>query len=89
MWTVLTLLGTVPLFYGFLSVMSVLFNWKEETWERFEPKCNKKVSVIVPLYKEDEEGVRRTFESLARQRCPRELVRWWSSWKRRTRKLLR
>jgi len=74
MWGVLTLLGTAPLFYGVLSVLSVIFNWKKDIWERFGPKCNKKVSIVVPLYNENEESVRRTFESLARQRCPKELV---------------
>ncbi len=73
-WQALALLSTIPMVYGGAAVLSVLMNWKREVWERPEPKYGKRVTVVVPLYKEKERDVAKTFDSISKQRYPRELV---------------
>ena len=77
-WAFWILIGTLYTIYGIytgLSFLSINAKLKRKAWKRPRRKAEAPICLIIPLYKEDEESVSKTFTSIAEQDYPSELVK--------------
>ncbi len=75
MWVFVLFLTILPLLYSILSILSVMKKLWLKVWE--EPKVRddfKRVSIVLPLYKENESDILTTIRSICAQNYPKDLL---------------
>jgi len=77
-WYIPTTIIVLSFVYGIPSIYSIIRNLKEQVWIKIENNKNPEnpetplVAILLPFYREDRESVRRTFQSIARQKYPKD-----------------
>jgi len=58
-----------------ISIFSILNNLKDEVWLKVEPRYDKNVEVLIPLYKEECKSIEKTANSILNQNYNKELLK--------------
>ena len=75
LWVLVGITFTVHGIFSGLSLTSISSKLNRRAWKRSRKRVEAPVCLVVPLYKEDEDSVHKTFSSIAKQDYPPELVR--------------
>ncbi len=77
-WYIPTTIIVLSFVYGIPSIYSIIRNLKEQVWIKIENNKNIDnsetpfVAILLPLYREDKESVKRSFQSIIKQKYPRD-----------------
>ncbi len=58
-----------------ISLFSIIYDLKDEVWLKDDPKYDKNVAILIPLYKEECKSIDKTVKSIFRQNYRKELLR--------------